>query len=103
MLPKEYARAALTEGLRQEQKLGVNPFKFGMIGSTDAHNALPTTREENNFNKAHFVEPSADRYKRFLIKGEQPELSILTNELGASGLAAVWARENTRESIWDAP
>ena len=102
MLPKEYGRAALKEGLRQEQKLGVNPFKFGMIGSTDAHNALPTTREENNFNKAHIVEPSADRAEHFLIKGAKPELSIMVKDLGASGLAAVWARENTRESIWDA-
>ena len=102
MLPREYGRAALKEGLRQEQKLGVNPFKFGMIGSTDAHNALPTTREENNFNKAHIAEPSADRVEHFLIKGVKPELSIMVKDLGASGLAAVWARENTRESIWDA-
>jgi len=102
MLPREYGRAALKEGLRQEQKLGVNPFKFGMIGSTDAHNGLPTSREENNFNKAHIVEPSADRAKHFLIKGVKPELSIMVKDLGASGLAAVWARENTRESIWDA-
>ena len=102
MLPREYGRAALKEGLRQEQKLGVNPFKFGMIGSTDAHGGLPTSREENNFNKAHIVEPSADRAKHFLIKGVKPELSIMVKDLGASGLAAVWARENTRESIWDA-
>ena len=102
MLPKEYARSALKEGLRQEQKLGVNPYKFGMIGSTDAHNALPTTREENNFGKAHIAEPSADRYEHFLVKGEKPELSIMVVDLGASGLAAVWARENTREAIWDA-
>ena len=102
MLPREYARAALKEGLRLEEQLGVNPFKFGMIGSTDAHNALPTTREENNFGKAHFVEPSADRYEHPLIVAPNPELSILTKDLGASGLAAVWARENTRESIWDA-
>ncbi len=102
MLPREYARSALMEGLRQEQKLGVNPYKFGMIGSTDAHNAIPSTREENNFGKAHIVEPSADRYEHVLIKGEKPELSIMVKDLGAAGLAAVWARENTRESIWDA-
>jgi hypothetical protein len=102
MLPREYGRAALKEGLRQEQKLGVNPFKFGMIGSTDAHGGIPSTREENNFGKAHIAEPSADRAKHFLIKGVKPELSIMVKDLGASGLAAVWARENTRESIWDA-
>jgi len=102
MLPREYARPALKEGLRLEQKLGVNPFKFGMIGSTDAHTGLPTSREENNFSKAHIAEPSADRAEHVLIQGAQPELSVMVEDLGASGLAAVWARENTRESIWDA-
>ncbi len=102
MLPKEYGRGALKEGLRQEVNLGVNPFKFGMIGSTDNHTALPTSREENNFSKASHVEPSADRAKHALVKGANPALSILEADVGASGLAAVWARENTRESIWDA-
>jgi hypothetical protein len=102
MLPKEYARPALKEGLRLEERLGVNPFKFGMVGSTDNHTALPTSREENNFSKASFVEPSAERAFHPLIKGESPELSLLEADVGASGLAAVWARENTREAIWDA-
>ncbi|MCZ6589403.1 MAG: DUF3604 domain-containing protein [Alphaproteobacteria bacterium] len=100
MLPKEYARSALKEGLRQEALLGANPFKFGMIGSTDAHTALPTSREENNFSKAYIAEPSEDRYRDILIRGATPELSLELKDVGASGLAAVWARENTRESIW---
>jgi len=102
MLPKEYARSALMAGLRLEQQLGANPFKFGMVGSTDNHTALPTTREENNFSKAHFVEPVADRAQHALVKGVTPELSLMEAKVGASGLAAVWARENTREEIWDA-
>lgn len=102
MLPKEYGRSALLEGLKQEAMLGSNPFKFGMIGSTDAHGGIPSTREENNWGKAHIAEPSADRYEHFLIKGVVPELSIMVKDLGASGLAAVWAKENTREAIWDA-
>ena len=102
MLPKEYARSALLEGLRLGQRLGTNPFKFGMIGSTDAHTGLPTSREENNFSKAHIVEPSADRAEHALIQGIVPELSVFEVDVGASGLAAVWARENTREAIWDA-
>jgi hypothetical protein len=73
-----------------------------MIGSTDNHTALPTTREENNFSKASFVEPDADRMHHALIKGVKPELSLMLTDVGAAGLAAVWARENTRESIWDA-
>jgi len=102
MLPKEYARSALLEGLRQEAALGANPFKFGMIGSTDNHTALPTSREENNFSKAHIAEPSEERYQDVLIRGATPELSLELKDVGASGLAAVWARENTREAIWDA-
>ena len=102
MLPKEYARAALKRGLAFEQKLGANPFKFGMIGSTDSHTSLPTTREENNFGKAPYLEPKADRVEHALIKAPDPKLSLMAYDLGAAGLAAVWARENTRESIWDA-
>ena len=102
MLPREYARSALRRGLAYEEQLGVNPFKFGMVGSSDNHTALPTTREENNFSKASFVEPSADRYEHALIKAPNPELSMMLTDVGAAGLAAVWARENTRESIWDA-
>lgn len=102
MLPKEYARSALKEGLRLKSKLGVNPYKFGLIGSTDNHTALPTSREENNFSKAHIAEPSPHRYEDVLIQGAKPELSLELVDVGASGLAAVWARENTREAIWDA-
>ena len=102
MLPKEYARPALLEGLKQESKLGTNPYKFGLVGSTDNHTALPTSREENNFSKAHIAEPSPHRYQDVLIRGAKPELSLELVDVGASGLAAVWARENTRESIWDA-
>jgi len=59
MLPREYAREALKRGLAYEQKLGVNPFKFGMIGSTDSHTSLSTTEENNYFGKATPGEPSA--------------------------------------------
>ena len=102
MLPREYAREALKVGLTTEAELGVNPFKFGMIGSTDNHTALPTSREENNFSKASFVEPAPERAFHPLVAAEDPALSIMEADVGASGLAAVWARENTRESIWDA-
>jgi len=84
MLPREYGRSALKEGLRLEDRLGVNPFKFGMIGSTDAHGGIPSSREENNFSKAHIAEPSADRAKHVLIQGVIPELSVMVKDLGAS-------------------
>jgi hypothetical protein len=103
MLPKEYARPALMEGLRQEDKLGVNPFKFGMIGSTDNHTSLPSTREDNWFGKAPILEPSPERWEDVLIRSPvDPSLSVYGTGLSAAGLAGIWARENTRESIWDA-
>ncbi len=103
MLKTEYAREALKLGLAEEARLGVNPFKFGMVGSTDSHNAIPSTREENWFGKIHFVEPSPHRRDGYFIESEvDPSLSIRDVDLGASGLAAVWATENTREAIWDA-
>jgi hypothetical protein len=103
MIKTEYAREALKLGLAEEARLGVNPFKFGMIGSTDSHNAIPSTREENWFGKIHFVEPSPHRRDGFFIESEvDPSFSIRDVDLGASGLAAVWATENTREAIWDA-
>jgi hypothetical protein len=103
MLKFEYAREALKRGLAFEDSLGANPFKFGMIGSTDAHGGLASTEEENWWGKANVVEPSPERYKDVLIKSlVDDKLSIQAIDLGASGLAAVWARENTRESIWDA-
>jgi hypothetical protein len=103
MLRTEYAREALKLGLAEEARVGVNPFKFGMVGSTDSHNAIPSTREENWFGKIHFVEPSPHRRDGYFIESSvDPSLSIRDLDLGASGLAAVWARENTREAIWDA-
>ena len=61
MLPREYAREALKRGLEYDARLGANPFKFGMIGSTDSHTSLATAEEDNYFGKATPAEPSADR------------------------------------------
>jgi hypothetical protein len=103
MIRHEYARQALKDGLVLEGQLGTNPFKFGMVGSTDAHGGLASTSEENWWGKANIVEPSPERYKDVLIASPvSPDLNINAIDLGASGLAAAWARENTRESIWDA-
>jgi len=103
MIKTEYAREALKLGLSEEARRGVNPFKFGMVGSTDSHNAIPSTREENWFGKIHFVEPSPHRRDGYFIESKvDPSYSIRDLDLGASGLAAVWATENTREAIWDA-
>lgn len=104
MLPYEYTRTALQIGLQQQQNLGVNPFKMGQIGSSDSHTALSTTRDENFFGKMDTGEPSADRWKSYVIKafGGDETLSTFEYDVLASGLAAVWARENTREALFDA-
>ena len=105
MLPREYAREAFKRGLAYEERLGANPFKLGMIGSTDAHTSLATTRENNFFGKVAQLEPTADpvRFEE-AIAGRlgAPENVIRAWQTSASGLAAVWATENTREAIFDA-
>ncbi len=106
MLPREYAREALKRGLKYEQALGVNPFKFGMIGSTDSHTSLSTSTEDNFFGKITPLEPSA-RPERFdeVITGrfsQDPKQRQYAWQTSASGLAAVWATDNTREALWDA-
>jgi len=103
MLKYEYARSALQVGMQLEEKLGVNPYKFGMIGSTDAHTSLATTREENFFGKAAHLEPEANRWEHTIIASlsGNPELSSYSYESIGAGLAAVWARENTREGIFN--
>jgi hypothetical protein len=103
MVRYEYARSALQVGIRLEDKLGVNPFKFGMIGSSDTHTSMSTMREENFFGKLPHYEPSATRYKEMILRNIQTgEVMLSAWQTGASGLAAVWAHENTRESLFDA-
>ncbi len=102
MLQFEYARSALKLGLKQEAKLGANPFKFGMIGGTDTHIGLSTTREANFFGKMPQNEPSPERWEHVMLKKADGSAAVTDWMLGASGLAAVWARENTRESLFDA-
>ncbi len=105
MLPREYARMALRRGLAYEAETGANPFKFGMVGSTDSHTSLSTTQEDSFFGKVAAVEPTADPIRfRETVGGIGGDASVAQYawQTSASGLAAVWARENTREAIWDA-
>jgi len=102
MLEFEYARSALKNGLKMEQKLGTNPYKFGMIGSSDAHTGLAAMEEENFFGKTTPQEPSPERLTKVFFKNPKTGVTIMDWEVGASGYAAVWASENTRESLWDA-
>ena len=98
-----YVRFALKEGLKQEAKYGVNPFKFGIIGSTDTHNAIPgNTEEDAEFIGNHNftdIDASARRIRRFGVTLKHPPVYEVVNP---GGLVAVWAEANTRGHIYDA-
>ena len=100
MFAGEYVREALKRGLAIEAKTGVNPYKFGVIGSTDAHTALSTADENNFFGKHSGNEPNAKRAM------SAQNLGTTQGRFGwnylASGYAGVWARGNTRSEIFDA-
>lgn len=94
-----YLRNALKEGLRLEEMLGVNPYKFGVIASTDTHNGTPGATDESNYTGLFGAEDATPQGRARLpaIKAFRPP-RLHT----ASGLAAVWAEENTRDSIFAA-
>jgi len=100
MLQYEYAREALKNGLLLERKLGTNPYKFGLVGSTDSHTGLAAVEEENFFGKATNAEPSPERMQHPFAKTDKGVYQGY--ELAASGYTGVWATENTRAAIWDA-
>ena len=100
MLQYEYARSALKIGLWLEKKLGVNPYKFGMIGSTDSHTALATAGEDNFFGKHSGSEPGPKRWEHPMAKIGDKKYEGWS--MVSSGYAAVWAKENTRAAIFDA-
>ncbi|MFC0589292.1 DUF3604 domain-containing protein [Novosphingobium aquiterrae] len=100
MYAAEYVREALKRGLALEQKLGVNPYKFGMIGSTDSHTSLSTGDENYFFGKHSGNEPSARRAMSSQSLGTT--LGRFGWQYLAGGYAGVWAKANTRAAIWDA-
>ena len=74
MLAGEYARSGLKRGLEYEEKFGVNPYKFGQIGSTDSHTSIPAVEEENFFGKHSGVEPSPERAAHITLGGEEGKI-----------------------------
>jgi hypothetical protein len=91
----DYARSALKRGLGIEDRIGANPYKFGMIGSTDSHTAMASA-EEDNFHGKMAVDSTPESKKTDVIPGTPGW------DMGAAGLVAVYAEQNTRESIFDA-
>jgi Protein of unknown function (DUF3604) len=107
MMPTTYLREGLKRGLEQEAKLGVNPFKFGFVGSTDVHNSLTAIEEDNFFGKLPIQEPSPKRWEHkskdsSWEASKGPARARYTWQYLAAGYAAVWATDNTRTALWDA-
>ena len=102
MLEHEYSRAAFKNGLKLEKELGTNPYRFGLIGSSDAHTGLAAMEEANFFGKTTPQEPSPERMTKAFINNLATGVKVMDWEVGASGYAAVWATGNTRAEIWDA-
>jgi Protein of unknown function (DUF3604) len=102
MLEFEYARSGLKNGLMLEEKFGTNPFKFGLIGSSDAHTGLSALEEENFFGKTTPQEPSPERMTKAFFDNPKTGVKVMDWEVAAAGYAGVWATENTREALWDA-
>jgi hypothetical protein len=95
-----YVREALKRGLLLEQKIGANPYKVGVIGSTDSHSSLSTADDNNFWGKHPGVEPSPHRATDSFV----PNMNVgrMNWQTLASGYAAVWATSNTRAAIFDA-
>ena len=102
MLEFEYARSALKNGMVLEARLGANPYKFGLVGSSDAHTGLTAMEEDNFFGKTAPQEPSPERMTKAFFDNPKTGVRIMDWEVGASGYAAVWANDNTREALFDA-
>jgi len=100
MLQYEYTREALKNGLKHEANLGVNPYKFGLQGATDAHTGLATAEENNFFGKHSGTEPSEKRMSTDVA--HFPPISWPGWFQAASGYTGIWATENTRAAIFDA-
>ncbi len=91
-----FVREAFKDGLAIAQEIGGNPFKFGVIGSTDCHNGASNIEEDNQIGKSGVQDPTPEIRMSDMKSGER----IRKGAVG--GVAGVWAKENTREAIFEA-
>jgi len=99
----EYVRSALKLGLQLETKFGVNPYKFGLQGASDAHTSMAGVAEDNYWGKLSMYEPGPKRAEHITFdKKNGAQSNIPSSVMGAAGYTAVWATENTRAAIFDA-
>ena len=95
---KDFVREGLKIGLAKEKSLGVNPFKYGIIGGTDNHNGLMSDVAEDGFIGGHGPEDgSVERRRNAGVAGW-----IDGKDLSIGSISGVWATKNTRSAIWDA-
>jgi hypothetical protein len=100
----DFARYALIEGMAEEQRIGINPYRFGFAGSTDTHNASPGDVDEDDFDGC-----CATRDATIEERLGGRDITTKSGFAGRSnaarnpgGLMGVWAEENTRDSLFDA-
>ncbi len=92
-----YVRTALLRGIAEEQRIGVNPFKYGFVGSTDSHTGLSSVREEEYYGKL-----AEDVLPHERLGPRKVPIIFPAAEMSAGGLAAAWADSNTRQGLFDA-
>ena len=93
-----YMRQGLAEGMINEEKFGVNPFKYGIVAGSDRHAAY-TPNEEFNF---HGTQALLDDLPKKRLNPAPNASGDVAAAVGSAGITAVWAEENTRESLFDA-
>jgi hypothetical protein len=96
---RNYVRYGLERGLKYEEDLGINPFKYGFVGGTDSHNGTPSNVEEDNYavGSHGYADQSAENRTKHAIDGWATAYDI-----NPGALTGVWAESNTRGAIWDA-
>jgi hypothetical protein len=124
-LPSEplgsYVRTALRRGIALEEKDGINPYKYGFIGSSDTHTGATSDDESNYFGKIGLMDKNAmmrgsvpmpglqawafrrgGGEDRMVTLGDATYIKGASETFATAGLAGVWAEENTREAIYNA-
>jgi len=94
---RDFVRYALVEGLREQARIGINPFKLGLVASTDTHNATPGDTEEGSYDGGHGI-PEATLAGRLSLEGE----IVAPVRANPGGLVGIWSEENSRDALFDA-
>ena len=102
MLPGDYVRSALKNGMVFDVQKKVNPFKLGFVGGSDIHTGLSTSFDDNFFGAFTWMEPSPERAIKVAKSNKELGISYKGWQYATPGPTAVWARENTRGAIFDA-